>query len=388
MSDPRLATIGDLLGGAPEHLVERSAAARAEAQGVALEEVLNAWSGGGQPVAGAAAVSEPKAAPVPPPVPPSVPEPVVASADPVAVIPEVAAVAVEVIEEDATEPIEPAPLVDRIRLGARVGAVLGAALGLLIVIVEAPLLLGRLSETTAAGDPAVEVTWTAVVATAAVWSVVGSIITLASRGAGRFRSLAYDTVTTPLGSVFSGGFIGLVLGSGLGGVMFATAEPSLSGTKLIAISPLNVLGVVAAASVLGAAIGGVGQALAQPAVLVGEEADDADTVRRRLSDALLLPIVATVVIAVIAVSLGSLLLRFSGFAPLIAILVAIATLGFAAMMASRPNLRVTKGEVLVAAAGVGVVLLMLALIAASITGGEGEEEVPADHARVQNVRLI
>ena len=365
--------------------MERSAAARAQAQGVALEEVLAAWSGGGEPIAAATAVRQVPAAPVTTPPASRAPAPVIASPAPAPVIEPAAVTVVEVVEEEELEPVEPASLADRIRLGARVGAALGAALGLLSILVEAPLLLGRLSETTATGGPAVEVTWTAVIATAVVWAVVGSIITMASRGVGRFRSPAYDTDTTALGSVFSGGFIGLVLGCGLGGFLFATAESSLSGTKLIVISPLMVLGLVAAAAVLGAVIGGIGQAVAQPAALAGAEAEDADTVRRRLSDALLLPVVATVVIVAIVVPFGSLLLRFSGFAPLIAILVAIGTLGFAALMASRPNLRVTKAEVLVAAAGVGVVLLMLALIAASLAGDEGDAEAPADHAQVQTV---
>ena len=388
MSDPRLLTIGERLGGAPEDLVERSAAARAQAQGVTVEEVLTAWSGGGELVAPSTAVREAPAAPATTSAPSAAPAPVVAGPTAAPVVEQVAVAAVEVVEVEETELVEPAPLADRIRLGAKVGAMLGATLGFLSIVVGAPLLLGRLSETTAVGGPAVEVTWTAVAATAAVWAVAGAVIALASRGAGRFRSPAYDTDAKPLGSVFFGGFIGLVLGSGLGGLLFATAEPSLSGTKLVAISPLMVLGVVAAAAALGAVIGGIGQALAQPAVLAGAEAEDAETVRRRISDALLLPVVAIVVIVVIVVSFGSLLLRFSGFAPLIAILVAIGTLGFAALMASRPNLRVTKGEVLVAAVGVGVVLLMLALIAASITGDDGDDETPADHAQVHYVQVI
>lgn len=388
MSDPRLSTIGDLLGGAPEYLVERSAEARAQAQGVAVEDVLAAWSGGGAMAATATAVREAPPPPVTAPAPAPALRPAVAEPVPAPVVEQPAVAAVEVVEEEELEPVEPASLADRIRLGAKVGAGLGAALGLLSMIVQAPLLLGRLAETTAVGGPAVEVTWTAVAAMAVLWAIMGAMITMASRGAGRFRSAAYDTDTTPLGSVLSGGFFGLVLGAGLGGFLFATAESSLSGTKLISISPMMVLGMVAAGALLGAVLGGVAQAVAQPAALSGEEAEDADTVKRRLSDALALPVAATLVIVVIVVSFGSLLLRFSGFAPLIAILVAIGTLGFAALMASRPNLRVTKNEVLVAAAGVGVVLLMLALIAASITKEEGGDEAPADHAQVQSVQVV
>ena len=383
MSDPRLSAIGSLLGGAPEHLVERSAAARAEAQGVAVDDVLAAWSGGEELVAAATAVEE-----VPPPpvttAPASAPAPVAAEPAPAPVFEVAAITAAEVEEDEEAEPVEPVPLADRMRLGAKVGAGLGTILGLLIMVAESPLVLGRLSETTASGGPAVEVTWTAVAATAAVWAAAGSIITMAARGLGRFRSPSYDTLSTPLGSALSGGFIGLVLGCGLGGVMYAMAEASLSGTRLIPVDQATVMGLLAASAVIGAVIGGVGQAMAQPATLSGEDAEDAATVKRRLSDAILLPVASTVVILVIVVSFGSLLLRYSGYAPLIAILVAIGTVGFAALMASRPNLRVTRNEVLAAAAGVGVVLLMIALIAASTTEG-GHEESPDDHALVETV---
>ena len=177
----------------------------------------------------------------------------------------------------------------------------------------------------------------------------------------------------------------LVLGAGLGGVLFALGEDSLSGTKLIAVSPGTVIGLLAASALLGAVIGGAGQAMAQPAALSGAEAEEAETVKRRLFDAVLLPAASFAVIGVIAVSFGLLLLRYSGFAPWLAMLAAAGILAFASLMSSRPNLRVTRGEVLTAAAGVGVVLLMLVLIAASMTGGGegGESEAPAeDHALV------
>ncbi len=294
----------------------------------------------------------------------------------------VAAVAFEAVEEEEIEPIDPAPLADRVRLGARVGAALGAVLGLVSFAAMAPLMLTRLSQTTAGGDPAGEVTWTYVAATGVVWAVVGAIINVASRGMGRFRSPAYDTETRWVGSVFSGGFLGLVVGTAFGGVMYATSEASLSGTQLLAVSPSSIMWTLLGWTVLGALIGGAGQAMAQPAALAGDEAEEARAVRKRITDGLAMPVLATLVIAVIVVSFGSLLLRFSGFAPLIAILVSIGTIGFAALMSSRPNLRVTRGEFLVAAAGVGVVLMMLAVIAAAVSGDGHEDGAgePAGHA--------
>lgn len=368
--------------------MERSAEARADAQGVAVEEVLSAWAGGGEMASAISTVEEPPPAPAAIPQPsPEVPAPVVSAAEPLPVPAFELPVGPEIrIVEEETEPIEPASLADRIRLGARAGAGLGAVLGLLMMVGQASAILGRLSETTAEGGPAVEVTWTMVIVTAVLWAAAGSIITLAARGAGSFRSPAYDTLTTPLGSVLSGGFVGLILGSGLGGLTYAIAEPSLSGTRLVSVGPATVLGMLAASVVIGAVIGGIGQAMALSARLVGGEADDAITVKRRLSDAVLLPVASSLVILVIVVSFGSLLLRYPGYASVIAILGAVGILAFASLMASKPNLRVTKGEVLVAAAGVGVVLLMIALIASS-GSKSGEEESPDDHARVQTYRV-
>lgn len=385
MSDSRVAAIGEILGGAPDHLVERSAEARAAAQGITVDEVLSAWSGGAvlapaaRPPASDPVVAETEAPAAPAsapadPTPPQVPQPALAP---------VAVAVVEVVEdEEEIEPVDPAPLADRVRLGAKVGAGFGAVLGLVSFAAMAPLMLTRLSQTTAAGAPAGEVTWTYVAATAVVWAVAGAIINVASRGMGRFRSPAFDTETGWVGSVFSGGFLGLVVGAAFGGVLYATGEASLSGTQLLAVSPLSIMWTWLGWTALGALIGGLGQAMAQPAALAGTEAEEARVVRKRLTEGLAIPVLATLVIVVIVVSFGSLLLRYAAFAPLIAILVSIGTIGFAALMSSRPNLRVTKAEFLVAAAGVGVVLTMLALIAAAVSGegDEGGAGEPAGHA--------
>ncbi|MDE0121016.1 MAG: cytochrome c [bacterium] len=67
-----LARAAEVLG-APEILVQRSAEARAAADGVSVEEVLAAWAGGGAPPSPSAPASAP--APEPPPVAASAPEP-------------------------------------------------------------------------------------------------------------------------------------------------------------------------------------------------------------------------------------------------------------------------------------------------------------------------
>lgn len=75
-----LARAAEVLG-APEILVQRSAEARAAADGVSVEEVLAAWAGGGASPSASASAPDPDPAPVaasapePPPVPAPAPDP-------------------------------------------------------------------------------------------------------------------------------------------------------------------------------------------------------------------------------------------------------------------------------------------------------------------------
>lgn len=369
MSDPRLSAIGRLLGGAPDYLVERSVAARAAASGMDAEAVLAAWSGGEALAAPPPSAAEEAPAPVEMSAAAPEPAPAPAPAPPVA-----APAAVMEAEEEPEEVAEPVPWRRRVRLGARTGALLGSLLGLAALAASAPLVLGRLTQVTAAGGAAVEVTWTTVLAIGGLWAVLGGVTAAAARGAGRFLSPAYDTDDSPLGSAIIGSLTGLALGAAQGGTWYALAEASLSGTKLLSISPLAVVMILASWAACGAAVGATAQFFSQPRGLRGAAAEDAQVVRSRLSDSLTIPLVSGVVILIFVVPLGILLVRFPSFAPWVAILVSVGILTFAGMMASRPNLRVTRNEVLVAAAGVGVVLLMITLIAAAVTG-----DAPAEH---------
>ncbi len=66
---------------APDFLVQRSAEARAAADGISVEEVLAAWAGGGSPASPAATAPSP--APTPAAAPPSAPTPAPAPSAPV-----------------------------------------------------------------------------------------------------------------------------------------------------------------------------------------------------------------------------------------------------------------------------------------------------------------
>lgn len=372
MSDPRISSIAEALDGAPEDLVERSAAARAQAQGISVDEVLSAWAGGEGVAAPPPSAPSADAAPAPP-APSSEPAPEAETppapmAGPVAVAASIVEQEVEQVDEDEAH-VEPARLSDRLRIGAKVGALIGGLLGIIGVLVATPMMLSRLTLASGEITPAVEVEpLEAVLAIAALSAVFAAIVTLVSRGAAGIVSPAFETESSPRGSSVLGVLMGLVLGVIAGGILVGMAEETATATKLLPIRSL-IFAVVLGGVVLGGITGAVAQGLAQPARLRGEAAVEAAVVQRRLVDSMMIPSGAALIIVVIVISLGSLLVRYPSYASVLAIMVALGVLGFASLMSSRPNLRVSRGEVLVAATGVGVVLLMLALVAAQTSGG-------------------
>ena len=106
-----LARAAEVLG-APEILVQRSAEARAAADGVSVEEVLAAWAGGGASPSASASAPAPDPAPVaasvpePPPVPAPAPDPSPAPTAPSAPSPVPAAAPAPVVAAPLPPPSE------------------------------------------------------------------------------------------------------------------------------------------------------------------------------------------------------------------------------------------------------------------------------------------
>jgi hypothetical protein len=386
MSD-LVAAVAAKLAGAPEELVVRSAQARARAQGVTVDEVLAAWAGEGALEAAPAAAEAPAPAPEEAPAPAAepVPEPAAVAPEPVAAptpepaaVPSAVAVAAAPVEEP--EIVEPGDLMDRIKVSARMGAVLGGVFGLLAVAISAPVVLNRLATVGDPAGPAVEVTRLAGVLTAGVASAVfGAVIALLVRAGGAFRSAGFALRGRALATGIGGAMVGFVLGVIGMGILGALNEEGLDGTVLLSARS-TIVAIVLGGIVFGAITAAAAQAIGQPRALADQE-EASETVRRRISNAVFIPVLVALVIVLFVVPLGVVLVEYASFAPLIAILVSALILTFSSLMASRPNLRVTRGEVLTAIAGVGVVVLLLALIAAQLGGGgHGEED---DHGEAE-----
>ncbi|HUO46107.1 MAG TPA: hypothetical protein VM470_04685 [Acidimicrobiia bacterium] len=370
---------------APEDIVKRSAEARAKASGSSVDEVLAAWSGGGT------VASTPPPAPTPPPatasdeqdVPDGVaPPPVEAAA------PAVTTYADQPEIEEDIEPDEelfpPAPLRERIKVAGRVGALTGAALGLLAVLVSAPWLLPGASVVGEEGSwaPAFEVSSGMFLLAGVLLSILFGIIVA---GLSRTIPAWIDPGMALRGSDRTSGWVGAGTGLVLGAIGSATVTSAFGvpmageeGRVTLPLLTALVLGLVGGAA-LGWLTAAFVQALGVPAAVeVGPE-QDVSQVRSRLGTAISVPLAGILALLVLVVPFAYILIESnhltSGGASVLAILTASAILAIAGLSASRPGMRITRGEFLLALTGIGVVVTII--VAVFLARAEPHEEEPA-----------
>ena len=368
---------------APEELVLRSAEAKAQALGGTADDYLAAWGGGAAaptpaapvPVAPAPVVEETPAPPAPEAVPPPMETPVAAA---VAVQPEPP---VAVVEEPVPPDVDPAPLRMRRRLGGKLGAIAGAAIGVVTLVALSPWLAARAD--TLGSDGALSPS----LIVAPDWVLIGLVALF-----GAFGMVLSSFTTEAVGwhgpgmritqgrlSIFLGGALtGFLLGGATGGVvvgMFGTEIPGVEEVEVSVVASLAT--VVVATAVLGWSVGQLAQVLGVPEGMAGAEGEEADDVRFRLGAALALPVTGIGIIALLVLPAAYLFLRFPGWAPITGSVVAASILTFAGLSASRPGMRITRGEFLLAAAGIGVMVFIL--VAVLNTQGAGHSDSDEHH---------
>ena len=355
MSDALIAAATETMG-VPAELIRRSAQARAQVQGASLEDVLQSWTGGAPIPAAAPAAAPAEVAPAPDPEPPpaAVPEPAAAPAPAPVVAP------VQVLEPIAI--LEPAPLSKRVRLAAAIGAVVGSLLGVVLALGASPLLLDR--ATILGDDPVragVEVTLTwLIILTAIVSAVFGSLIAAASR----LVPTWFHPEMGLRGSAGATAWMGALIGAILGAVAAALVS-GLVGETIETGVVLSVRGAFVAllvgGAVLGAVVATVVQLLGQPEVQSAELEAEAAVVKRRLAGSVLIPLAALGAIALFVVPFGLLLIEFHDAASALAVVASAGILMFAFLAAYKPGLKITSGEFIIAAVGIGIVLLFIVL---------------------------
>ncbi len=357
--------VSDLLAAAaaaldtPADLVRRSAAARAEAAGSTIDDVLSSWAGGA-PVASAVTAapatpatevpSETEAAPVviasPPPVvtPAPAPEPV--------------------YETEPAVPLEPAALSDRLKTAVRIGAWTGAALGVVALLIASSFWASN-TLLDVNGGPVVAVDSGALVLGVALVSVVfGGVVAGFSRAGASWANPSMQLSNSKRSTVWLGAALGL-LGGIVGGVLLGGLGTAVDGTEGLIHIP--VLGALALMIIGGAALGAVTAAVPQlvgrPVAVAEEDEEEVEAVRKRLGDAIGIPLAGLILLLLLVLPFAYALIESNhltpGGASIIGILTAAGILGFATLSGSRPQMKISFGELMVALAGIGTVLLII-----------------------------
>lgn len=372
----------------PEPLVERSARARAEATGSEYEEVLAAWAGGEAMAAAAPAPAETvstesddvadEAAPAEEPVAGASPAPEPAQPAAAPEYPFLVAVV-----EETEEAVEPLPLGVRVGLAGRIGAWTGAILGLLGLVLASTWMLGVASVAGEEGayGPAVEVTASRFLLGATVLSVVfGVVVATLSRAAAGWVDPGARLEGRSSATIGLGAIVGLVLGLAAGAVMTsAFSEPieGVEGVALMRIIPA-IFVVLLGGAFLGWLTAGLVQVIGVPAGINSLDAAEIADVRGRLSAAFSIPLAAVLLLAMLVLPLGVVFIRSNematGGAAVLAVFAAAAILGIATMSASRPTMRISFGEFLVAAAGIATVVLIIFAVIQTRAGPAEEVE--------------
>lgn len=383
----KVPAVSDLLTAAaaaldtPEILVERSAAARAEANGTSVDDVLAAWAGG---------------APVTAAAPAAAPEPVAAEeTTQVATAPEEAVVAVievpaaapePVVIEQPPEEIEPVPIGRRIRTATRVGAWTGAALGLFGFLVATTWWAADVSVT---GDetysPVIQADSTAVIIAVALVSLLfGAVVAGLSRAAAAWTNPGMRLSNSPRSTAWLGAFLGLALGVIAGALLTSSFGTEIEGADgLIQLPVLPTLSImIIGGAVLGAVTAAASQVVGVPVAIPEGDDREIETMRTRLSGAIGIPLASLLLLLLLVLPFAWTLIQSNrltgGGAAIVATLTAIGVLMFASLAGSKPNMKISFGEFMVAVVGIGVVIVIVLLTLSVVNQAEDHEEGEAE----------
>jgi hypothetical protein len=392
----------------PETLVQRSAAARATANGTSVDDVLTAWAGGA-PAAGSAPAPvpapaedestpaeetppEPAPAAEPEPAPAVEPEPAPAAEPEPAAQPEVVApVAAAVVVEPETEVVlEPVPLGRRVRTAIRVGAWTGAGLGLIGFVVASNWWAAT---STVTGEdsfiPVIQVNRNGVIIGAALISVVfGAVIASFSRAAAAWANPGMQLSNSPSSTGWIGALIGLLLGVVAGAVLSGIGTPVEGVEGVVQLPVLATIGVMAiGGAVLGGLTAAVTQAIGVPVAVPDGTGEEIETVRRRLGSAFGIPLTGLILLLLLVLPFAWVLIESNhlagGGAAIMGILTAAGILGFASLAGTKPNIKLSFSEVMVAVIGIGtIVVFILAVMFARSPEEESEEPAAEPEAIV------
>jgi MFS family permease len=231
--------------------------------------------------------------------------------------------------------------------------------------------------------PIVQVNRTGVmIGSALIGLLFGAIVAGLARSAAAWANPAMELSNSKASTAWIGAVLGLLLGF-LAGVILVGLGTPIEGSE----EPLAQLPVLATMAVmviggglLGVITAAVPQLFGTPVAVDESDQEEVEEVKSRLGSAVSIPMIGAVLLLLLVLPLAYLLIEsnelVSGGASLVAILVSGGILGFATLAGSKPEMRISLGDVLVAIAGIGTVLVII--VAVLLFNSSGEEEEGGD----------
>lgn len=362
--------------GAPADLVQRSAAARAAVDGTAVDDILAAWSGGAPaPTPAAPPPAAETSSPEPEPEVAPAPEPVLA---PTAVIePPTPGPPEPGPEAEPATALEPVPMRIRVRTAVRIGAWTGAALGLVGFLVATAFWAPN-ATVQPDGGPVVQVGPNGVIIVMALVSIVfGAVVAGVSRAATGWSNPAMQLSSSKAATAWLGAVLGLLLGIVAGALLnsfgFAVEGSDPPMVQLPVLSTLFVM--VIGGAVLGAVTALLPQVIGVPVAVDETDREEVEEVRGRLRNAVSIPLAGLIMLLFLVLPFAFALIESNHLAPgvggaIVAILTAAGILGFAALSGTKPQMRISFGDVMVALIGIGIVLAIIISVMFYVGGAE------------------
>jgi len=357
--------------GVPQELVSRSAQARAEANGVDVNAILASWSSGEAP-----AVSS---APVETVVEESPVETVIEEA-PVETVVEESPVET-VVEESPVETVlsfvdeeipPPAQLSVKIFRALQYGTVFGIVAGFIQAFIVSSYLYEGLILESETLNLIANYTPTQYILNIALTTTFFAVIS--SINLKKILEKNYEgfgILTNDRESLFLGVGLGLIFGSSIGFVITSnigvTIEAILEDDVTTYLIPVigSFWRIVLFSTISQAIIASIVMVLGIPKGLDIYELKEANVIRNRVTGSIVIPLGAILFGGVISVLISQVFINFHDYAPLFALIISAAILLFASVMSSAPKIKITRNEVLIAAAGVITLTVIIASVAAS-----------------------
>jgi MFS family permease len=275
----------------------------------------------------------------------------------------------------------------RLKTAVRVGAWIGAALGVVGFLVASAFWAPNATALPESG-PVVQVNPTGVMIGIALVSVVfGAIVAGVSRAATAWTNPAMQLSGSKTATAWLGGLVGLILGLVAGALLngFGTpvenSDPAMVQLPVLATLFVMVIG----GAVLGALTALVPQFLGVPVAVADTDSDEVTNVKGRLGNAMSIPVVGLLLLLLLVLPFAYALIESNTLAPgvggaVVAIITASGILGFAALAGSKPEMRISFGDLVWALLGIGAVLVIVISVLLYNSSGEEHAEEPAEGA--------